>query len=220
VIPQSANSRASRRSARAPRNLAGQLGCHLSCILIVAAHEHITSTSPSWPATRPPDSAVPPQGHSRRQQLLVCSAAEPCHTPSVRVAAPPTVAASGTVVSITIVPGFHTLFNCLSKAAAPEKGTVRRQHRTLLLPTDCPTLRSAGIPQPARASALPSPPPARIPRSNQHTLTGLCPAIRQPGAFRSVPPESRFFAPCSFAPSFRSRFASRHPIWYLQKLPR
>jgi len=32
--------------------------------------------------------------------------------------------ASGTVVSITIVPGFHTLFNCLSKAAAPEKETV------------------------------------------------------------------------------------------------
>src|SRR5713101_4862106 len=55
---------------------------------------------------------------------LVCSAAEPCHTPSMRVAAPPIVAARGTVVSITIVPGFHTLFNCLSSATTPEKGTV------------------------------------------------------------------------------------------------
>src|SRR5438309_2184807 len=42
----------------------------------------------------------------------------------MRVAAPPTVAASGTVVSITIVPGFHTLFSCFNSAAAPEKGTV------------------------------------------------------------------------------------------------
>src|SRR5260370_15707051 len=35
------------------------------------------------------------------------------------------VAASGAVVSITIVPGFHTLFNCFSSPAAPEKGTVK-----------------------------------------------------------------------------------------------
>src|SRR5713226_863516 len=56
---------------------------------------------------------------------FVCSAAEPCQTPSTRVAAPPTVAASGAVVSITIVPGFHTLFNCFSSPAAPEKGTVK-----------------------------------------------------------------------------------------------
>src|SRR6267143_1188231 len=55
---------------------------------------------------------------------LVCSAAEPCQTPSTRVGAPPIVAAKGTVVSITIVPGFHTLFNCLSTATMPEKGTV------------------------------------------------------------------------------------------------
>src|SRR6202158_1433853 len=55
---------------------------------------------------------------------LVCSAAEPCQTPSTRVGAPPIDAARGTVVSITIVPGFHTLFNCLSSATTPEKGTV------------------------------------------------------------------------------------------------
>src|SRR5712664_364248 len=55
---------------------------------------------------------------------LVCSAAEPCQTPSTRVAAPPIVAAKGTVVSITIVPGFQTPFNCLSSATTPEKGTV------------------------------------------------------------------------------------------------
>src|SRR6266851_2905133 len=55
---------------------------------------------------------------------FVCSAAEPCQTPSTRVAAPPMVAARGTVVSITIVPGFQTLFNCLSSATTPEKGTV------------------------------------------------------------------------------------------------
>src|SRR6266404_95196 len=52
------------------------------------------------------------------------SAAEPCHTPSMRVGEPPTVAASGTVVSITTMPGFHTPFNCFSNAAWPEKGTV------------------------------------------------------------------------------------------------
>src|SRR5712664_1228693 len=55
---------------------------------------------------------------------LVCSAAEPCQTPSKRVAAPPIVAARGTVVSITIVPGFQTFFNCLRSATTPEKGTV------------------------------------------------------------------------------------------------
>src|SRR2546429_1580773 len=55
---------------------------------------------------------------------LVCSAAGPCQTPSRRVVAPPIVAASGTVVSITIVPGFQTLFSCLSSATTPEKGTV------------------------------------------------------------------------------------------------
>ena len=43
----------------------------------------------------------------------------------MRVAAPPTVDANGTVVSITIVPGFQALFNCFSSVAAPEKGTVR-----------------------------------------------------------------------------------------------
>src|SRR6266436_1409952 len=37
---------------------------------------------------------------------------------------PPTVAANGTVVSITTVPGFHTPFSCFSRAAWPEKGTV------------------------------------------------------------------------------------------------
>src|ERR1700687_4877225 len=55
---------------------------------------------------------------------LVCSAAEPCQTPSTRVGVPPIDAARGTVVSITIVPGFHTLFNCLSSATIPEQGTV------------------------------------------------------------------------------------------------
>jgi len=55
---------------------------------------------------------------------FVCSAAEPCQTPSVRVAAPPTVAANGTVVSMTVVPGLHTLFNCFKRTAALEKGTV------------------------------------------------------------------------------------------------
>src|SRR6266436_3067880 len=52
------------------------------------------------------------------------SAAEPCHTPSMRVGDPPTVAANGTVVSMTTVPGFHTPFNCFSRVAWPEKGTV------------------------------------------------------------------------------------------------
>src|SRR5580698_2901977 len=42
----------------------------------------------------------------------------------MRVAAPPTVAARGTVVSITTAPGFQTLFNCLRSAAQPENGTV------------------------------------------------------------------------------------------------
>src|SRR6267154_6665759 len=51
-------------------------------------------------------------------------AAEPCHTPIMRVGEPPTVAASGTVVSITTVPGFHTPFNCFSNGAWPEKGSV------------------------------------------------------------------------------------------------
>src|SRR6267154_1886407 len=61
----------------------------------------------------------------RGKSSFVCSAAEPCQTPSTRVAAPPTVAASGTVVSIAIVPGFHTFFNCLSSGTTPEKGTVK-----------------------------------------------------------------------------------------------
>src|SRR5882762_4860489 len=51
-------------------------------------------------------------------------AAEPCHTTIMRVGEPPTVAASGTVVSITTVPGFHTPFSCFSNGAWPEKGSV------------------------------------------------------------------------------------------------
>src|SRR6267143_3346561 len=77
----------------------------------------------------------------------VCSAAEPCQTPSTRVAAPPTVAAKGTVVSSTIVPGFHTLFNCLSSAAAPEKGTVNT--------ATSQAAAAEGLSRPSTCAALP-----------------------------------------------------------------
>src|SRR5579863_6938486 len=54
----------------------------------------------------------------------VSCAAEPCQTPSVRVARPPTLAASGTVVSITMLPGRIAGLSCLSRAAWPSKGMV------------------------------------------------------------------------------------------------
>src|SRR5208282_235073 len=83
------------------------------------------STSSSFNSSSAPRfwnaaATLTPAGNSS----LVCSAAEPCHTPSILVVAPPTVAASGTVVSITTVPGFQTLFNCFKSAAQPENGTV------------------------------------------------------------------------------------------------
>ena len=81
---------------------------------------------------------------------FVCSAAEPCQTPSTRVAAPPTVAASGTVVSITIVPGFQMLFSCLSSGTTPEKGTVNtaRSHAAAAEGLSSPSIRA---PSPMRS---------------------------------------------------------------------
>src|ERR1035437_10250126 len=53
-----------------------------------------------------------------------CSAAEPCHTPSTRVGRPSTAAASGTVASISTVPGRNDGFSCFSNSACPANGTV------------------------------------------------------------------------------------------------
>src|SRR3954451_5052489 len=54
-----------------------------------------------------------------------CSAAEPCQTPSVRVALPPTAAASGTVASISSWPGASAWARLCSVSAWLRKGTLR-----------------------------------------------------------------------------------------------
>src|SRR5271170_7658658 len=54
----------------------------------------------------------------------VCCAAEPCQTPRVRLARPPTLAASGTVASIRTLPERIAGFNCFNSAACPSNGTV------------------------------------------------------------------------------------------------
>src|ERR1017187_5372686 len=53
-----------------------------------------------------------------------CCAAEPCQTPSVREARPPTPAARATVASIRMLPARIAGFSCLSSVACPSKGTV------------------------------------------------------------------------------------------------
>src|SRR5947207_2632888 len=63
---------------------------------------------------------VTPCGKNSR----AASAADPCHTPSIRVGDPPTEAINGTVVSITTVPDFLPLFTDFNLAPGPEKGTV------------------------------------------------------------------------------------------------
>src|ERR1700689_960763 len=54
-----------------------------------------------------------------------CSAAEPCHTPSIRVAFPLTAAASGTVASISSWPGDSASLRLASVSEWLRKGTLR-----------------------------------------------------------------------------------------------
>src|ERR1700727_740645 len=54
-----------------------------------------------------------------------CCAAEPCQTPSIRVALPLTAAASGTVASIKSCPGFSTSFKFVSVSEWLRNGTLR-----------------------------------------------------------------------------------------------
>ena len=54
-----------------------------------------------------------------------CSAAEPCHTPSMRVALPLTAAASGTVASISSLPGASASLRLVSVSEWLRKGTLR-----------------------------------------------------------------------------------------------
>ena len=64
-----------------------------------------------------------------------CCAAEPCHTPSMRVALPPTAAASGTVASISSLPGASASFDDVDRlglAAQRDAQHDRRRRRDRL----------------------------------------------------------------------------------------
>src|SRR5216683_1999762 len=144
----------------------------------------------------------------------VCSAADPCHTPSTRVAAPPTVAANGTVVSSTIVPGFHELFNCFSSAAAPEKGTVKTaiSHaaaaEALSIPSICaePPMRSRNSLAVSCARAG-SREPIRI------CSPALARRYASPQPSAPVPPTIAIFRPMNFHPVSNSALPNpRHFI--------
>ena len=67
------------------------------------------------------DTTLTPSGISSR----ACCAAEPCQTPSMRVALPLTAAASGTVASISSFPGERASLMLASVSAWLRKGTLR-----------------------------------------------------------------------------------------------
>ena len=84
AAPPRACPRASRRTAARPARAGGRDRLSEAALTVCSAE-----------TTRTPSGAI----------SSACWAAEPCHTPSMRVALPPTAAASGTVASISSWPG-------------------------------------------------------------------------------------------------------------------
>ena len=131
-----------------------------------------------------PETTVTPSGSIS----WACSAADPCQTPSERVALPPTAAASGAVQSTRICPGSITSRRLLRFSDWARKGTVRK--------TICPLRAASAFSRPStsapgtrsriRAAASSARSAERDP------ITVACPALAQrsamPAPSAPVPP--------------------------------
>ena len=102
----------------------------------------------------------------------------------MRVGRPPTAAASGTVASISTVPGRNDGLSCLSSSAWPANGTVSTTtvahlHRLAVLHAFDAAERS-GLLGDLRGGGLGA---GGVARADDDLLSGAGPAQRQPGAF-------------------------------------
>jgi len=111
-----------------PGNLGGQLADELRGSGIIAADDDITldrtvAVQHLGRAVMKRSTTVTPLGTSS----AVCCAAEPCHTPSVRWARPPTPEAKGTVASIRTLPDLNAGFQLLQQSGLTFEGYGQRQ---------------------------------------------------------------------------------------------
>ena len=120
-----------------------------------------------------------------------CSAADPCQTPSDRVALPLTAAASGTVQSTRIWPGSSAPRRLLSVSDWARNGTVRktigpRRAAALVVEPLDRRLRDGGADPLGRLLG-----PRRLARADHDVEAGVRPANREPVAERAGAAEDR-----------------------------
>ena len=124
-----------------------------------------------------------------------CCAAEPCHTPRVRVARPPTLAARGTVVSTTMLPGRIAVLTCFSRAQWPSKGMVRTSRSAAAQAATFSSPEIVALP-PRVARILAAASRARL--ASRDPMITLSPARAQrsasPKPSAPVPPRTAMFA--------------------------
>ena len=114
-----------------------------------------------------------------------CCAAEPCHTPSMRVALPLTAAASGTVASISSLPGASASLRLVSVSEWLRNGTLRTTVSALRAASafSRPVNEPSGTTASARSDGFGG--AVCVARADRHRHAGACEAHRQPEAERA-----------------------------------
>ena len=134
----------------------------------------------------------PPRKRPAGTSSAACCAAEPSQMPRVRVARPPTLAARGTVVSTTMLPGRIAGLICLSRAQWPSNGmvsTIRSAAAQAAVFSSPETF--ALLPTAAWIFAAASRARSRVPRSDDHGLARPDPAQGESKALRAGAAQDR-----------------------------